>query len=79
MTATPGLKTRNPAEYLNLSGKLGTVEKGKLADLLLLDANPLADIGNAKRIAAVVYGGRYMPKEAREKILADIETVGNKK
>lgn len=71
--------TRNPAECLNLSAELGTIEKGKLADLLLLDANPLDDIGNTKRITAVVYDGRYLSKEAREKMLADIEAVANRK
>lgn len=71
--------TRNPAEYLNLSDKLGTLEKGKLADLILLDANPLADIGNTKRIAAVVFNGKYLSKEAREKMLANVEATANKK
>ena len=66
--------TRRPAEYLKLSDKLGTIEKGKLADLILLDANPLENIGNTKRIMAVVFNGRYLSKDAREKILADIES-----
>jgi imidazolonepropionase-like amidohydrolase len=70
--------TRNPAEYLNLSDKLGTIEKGKLADLVLLEANPLDDIGNTKRITAVVVNGRYLSKEAREKTLADVASAADK-
>lgn len=70
--------TRNPAEYLNLSDELGTIEKGKLADLILLDANPLNDIANTKRIAAVVFNGRYLSKEEREKMLADVEATAKK-
>jgi imidazolonepropionase-like amidohydrolase len=71
--------TVNPAEYLNLSDKLGTIEKGKLADLILLDANPLDRIDNTKRIAAVVFNGRYLSKEARENMLAEVEAIAKKK
>ena len=65
--------TRYPAEFFGMQKALGTIEKGKIADLILLDANPLDDISNTKRIAAVVLNGRYLSKEAREKMLADVE------
>ena len=46
-----------PARILRVADRLGTVEAGKEADLVLLDADPLADIGNTRRIAAVVVRG----------------------
>jgi imidazolonepropionase-like amidohydrolase len=52
---------------------IGTVEKGKFADLVLLDANPLEDISNTRHINAVVVGGRYLPKETLQKMLADAD------
>ena len=58
--------TVNPAKYLGMEKSLGTIEKGKLADLVLLDANPLENIGNTRKIAAVVMNGRYLPKETLE-------------
>lgn len=66
--------TRYPAEFFGMQSTLGTIEKGKIADLILLDANPLDDISNTHRIAAVVLNGRYLSKAARERMLAGIET-----
>jgi imidazolonepropionase-like amidohydrolase len=54
--------TRLPCEWLRLARECGTVEAGKRADLVLLDGDPLAEIGNTRRIAAVVLGGRYLPR-----------------
>ena len=50
--------TRNPARYLGKLQDMGTVEPGKLADLVLLDANPLDDIRNTRKISLVVLKGR---------------------
>lgn len=55
--------TRNPAKFLGRLDLLGTIEQEKFADLVLLEANPLEDIGNTRRINAVVVNGSYIPKE----------------
>ena len=60
--------TSEPARYFEMDS-LGTVEQGKLADLVLLDANPLADIRNTRRIAVVIANGRLYDAEARRRLL----------
>jgi Amidohydrolase family len=64
--------TINPAEFLGLSKTIGTVEKGKVADLVLLDANPLESIANTKRITAVVSSGRLLDRKALDGLLAGV-------
>ncbi len=71
--------TRNPAKFLGMSDSLGTVERGKLADLVLLDANPLENIENTRRIAAVVVNGRYVPKSELQAMLAQVEAIANQR
>jgi imidazolonepropionase-like amidohydrolase len=56
--------TRNPAKFLNKLDSLGTIEHGKIADLVLLDANPLEDIRNTTKIYAVIFGGKLIPMSA---------------
>ena len=65
--------TRNPAEFLGLTRDLGTLEKGKLADLVILESNPLQDIRNTRKIFGVVVNGRYLPKESLQAMLAGAE------
>ena len=67
-----------PAEFFGMQKTLGTIEKGKIADLVLLDANPIDNISNTKRIAAVVVNGRYISNEVRERTLAEVATAANK-
>ena len=62
--------TLNPATFLGVSDSLGTVARGKVADLVLLDANPLVDIANTKRIRAVIQGGRLLNRRALDSMLA---------
>ena len=52
--------TLNGAIFLGREASMGTVEAGKQADMVLLDANPLANVANLSRIAGVVLGGRYL-------------------
>jgi hypothetical protein len=65
--------TVNPAIFMRREKDLGTIEKGKLADFILLDANPLADISNTRKINAVVVNGRYLSREVIDKMLSEVE------
>ena len=60
--------TLNPAQYLGLADT-GTVERGKRADLVLLDANPLDDISNTRKIRAVVLAGRFLSRDDLDGLL----------
>lgn len=61
--------TLNPANFLHGTDSLGTVAPGKLADLVLLDADPLVDITNTTAIRAVVANGRYYDRPALDLLL----------
>lgn len=61
--------TINPARYLGLDLSLGSVQRGKSADLVLLEANPLEDIANVRRISAVVFDGKLLTRAELDAIL----------
>jgi imidazolonepropionase-like amidohydrolase len=61
--------TLNPAIFMRREKDLGTIEKGKLADLVLLDANPLLDISNTRKINAVVVNGHLLKREDLDEML----------
>ena len=64
--------TVTPAEYLGLSKEAGTIEAGKRGDLLLLDANPLTEVRNTRRIAGVMVNGKYLPQPALQRMLDEL-------
>ena len=57
--------TLRPAEFIRKLDQFGSIELGKTADFLILDANPLGDIANTKRISAVVLGGKLVYSTSR--------------
>ncbi|WND02818.1 amidohydrolase family protein [Temperatibacter marinus] len=60
--------TINPARYMGMEDDLGSLEKGKLADLLILDANPLEDIFNTDNIHRIMLNGRLYDTNLNETI-----------
>ncbi len=69
-TATVG-----PARFLHLADSLGAIAPGKIADIVLLDADPLIDIGNTRRISAVMQGGKLFERERLRRMLAEVRST----
>jgi len=67
--------TLNPARVLGMADSLGSIEAGKLADLVLLDADPLADVANTQRIRAVVADGRLYRRADLDRLLGEVEVL----
>jgi imidazolonepropionase-like amidohydrolase len=61
-----------PAAYAGLAHEYGAVQRGRTADLLLLDANPLDDVRHTRRIAAVLFRGNLYDQAALERIDAHV-------
>jgi imidazolonepropionase-like amidohydrolase len=56
----------------------GAIESGKIADVVLLDANPLEKIENTQRIAAVIDNGRFLSKDTLQR-MQGVGSAGNRK
>jgi imidazolonepropionase-like amidohydrolase len=71
MTPAEALRaaTLGPAEFLGIAADTGSIATGKRADLVLLDADPLRDIRNARRIDAVLLGGRVLRRTELDAML----------
>jgi imidazolonepropionase-like amidohydrolase len=67
--------TRSPARFLRMEDSLGTVEPGKVADLVLLDANPLDDIRNVHRVHSVMLRGRYLAPPAMDSLRSSVRNL----
>ncbi|SFN54444.1 Amidohydrolase family protein [Pseudonocardia ammonioxydans] len=67
--------TVEPARFLGRGGWAGTVEADRVADLVVLDADPLADIRNTRRIHAVVVDGRYIGPDERDGLLTTAQRI----
>jgi imidazolonepropionase-like amidohydrolase len=67
--------TLNPARFLGLADSLGSVAPGKLADLVLLEGNPLTDITALRRVQGVVAGGRYYSRADLDRRLGEVQAL----
>ena len=70
--------TRNAAQFMGQIDRRGTIEAGKVADLVLLEKDPLADIHNTRTIQAVVLNGKLFPRAALDAMLAKAQTLASR-
>ncbi len=70
--------TSNPASYFAATDSLGSIAAGRVADLVLLEADPLADIANTRRIRVVVANGRPYEEPARRALFTDAQRAARR-
>jgi imidazolonepropionase-like amidohydrolase len=66
------IATLAPAEFLEATDSIGTIAPGKVADIVILGANPLLDIKNTRQIEAVITRGRLLSRSDLDSMLADV-------
>jgi imidazolonepropionase-like amidohydrolase len=67
--------TRDAAVFLGRENDFGSVALGRLADLVLLDANPIDDVANARKISTVIRGGQFLDRAALDRLLAQVRAA----
>jgi len=67
--------TINPARSLDRLDDFGSIERGKVADMVVLNRDPTVNIANTRTIAGVVTAGRYLTGERIQEVLRDVEGV----
>jgi len=68
----------NPAKFFGHEKDWGTVEKGKVADLVLLNANPLENISNIRKIDAVIVNGKLLQRNDLDALLKQVKELAMK-
>jgi hypothetical protein len=64
-----------PAKYFNMEADLGTIQPGKLADMVLLSDDPLTDIGNIRKIDGVMLNGKWLDRAALDAVVRQTENA----
>jgi hypothetical protein len=70
--------TVNAAEFLKKQNEMGTIESGKVADLVLLNGNPRMDISNTRKIAGVMVKGKWLDANDLSNMLSDVRAFHSK-
>jgi imidazolonepropionase-like amidohydrolase len=70
--------TSNPAKFFDMDSTSGSIEPGKIADVVLLNANPLADIHNTRKIEAVIANGRFYDRAALDLLLSQAQSAAKR-
>jgi hypothetical protein len=77
LTPAQALRTAtiNPARYFGIQAQAGSVDRGKRADLVLLDANPIEDIRNVRKVSAVILRGRLLDRSRLDRLAKEIDAA----
>jgi imidazolonepropionase-like amidohydrolase len=73
------MATFDAARFLNEQADRGTIGAGRVADIVVLGANPLVNVGNVRKVEGVVHGGRYHDRRSLDARLSDLRRERSKK